>query len=145
MGVLLKLLTVFALGAAELFVAIPTGLALKLHPVAVGFAAALGGLLGVSVIVLVGSRLRARLTRRFGGSTDKGRHGRVRRIWERYGIVGLGLLVPIIVGPALGAALGLVLGAPSVRLLLWMSLGVILWSATLTLAASLGLALFHLF
>lgn len=39
-----------------------------------------------------------------------------------------------------GGRLGLALGAPAPRLLLWMGLGVILWSAGLTLAAALGLA-----
>lgn len=145
MDILLKLLTVFALGVAEIFLAIPAGFVLKLHPVAVGLTAALGGMLGVFVITFLGERLRARLLRYFAGNRHKGKQGRIRHLWERYGVAGLGLLAPILVGPPLGTALGLVLGAPARRLLFWMSLGVLLWCALLTLAASLGLALFRLF
>jgi len=38
------------------------------------------------------------------------KHGRIYRIWERYGAAGMGLLSPLITGAPLGAALGIVLG-----------------------------------
>lgn len=40
----------------------------------------------------------------------------------------------------LGAVLGITLGAPVNRLLIWMSLGIVLWSAVFTLVGLLGLA-----
>jgi hypothetical protein len=34
--------------------------------------------------------------------------------------------------------MGIILGAPTARLLLWMMLGIVLWSAGLTLVATMG-------
>ena len=57
--------------------------------------------------------------------------------------MGLGLLAPLLVGAPLGTALGLLPGAPVRRLLLWVSVGIVLWSALLTDAGTLGLAGFE--
>lgn len=140
MELVIKLLTVLGLGALELWAAIPAGLALKLHPVAVGITAAIGAMLGVLAVVLLGDRVRTWLVRRHGKQEEKGRNGLIYRIWDRYGVVGLGLLAPLLTGAPLGAALGITLGVPAGRLLFWMSLGTVLWSAGLTLAGTLGLA-----
>ena len=140
MELAIKLLTVLGLGAIELWAAIPAGLALQLHPVAVGITAAVGAILGVFVVVLLGERVRTWLVQRHGGQTEKGRNGLIYRVWRRYGVVGLGLLAPVLIGAPLGAALGVTLGVPPGRLLFWMSLGIVLWSIALTLAGALGLA-----
>ncbi len=86
----------------------------------------------------MGERVRAWLVRRRGREGREGAHGRIHRIWEHYGTVGLGLLAPLLVGAPLGAALGLALGAPTGRLLFWISVGIAGWSAVLTLAGTLG-------
>jgi len=56
----LRLLTITALGAVELWAAIPAGLALKANPVVVGVAAAVWAMLGVLVVVVLGEHLLAR-------------------------------------------------------------------------------------
>ncbi len=48
---IMKLLTVFGLGMIELWAAIPTALALQLHPVMTGLAAALGAMTGIVLVV----------------------------------------------------------------------------------------------
>lgn len=128
MELVTKLLTVLGLGAIELWAAIPTGLVLKVHPVLTAITAAIGALLGVMVVVLLGERVRAWLVKRHRGKSENRQHGRLYRIWYRYGVVGLGLLAPLLVGAPVGTALGITLGAPTGRLLLWMSIGIILWS-----------------
>ena len=140
MELVVKLVAVLGLGAFELWAAVPAGLALQLHPVATGVTAAAGAILGALAIVLPGERVRAWLLSRHGGQGRQGRAGRIQRVWQRYGVVGLGLLAPILTGVPLGVALGLALGAPSGRLLFWSSLGAVLWSAGLTLVGALGLA-----
>lgn len=139
METLLKLLAVLGLGALELWAAIPAGWALQLHPLVTGIVAAIGAILGVLVVLTLGEGVRTWLLRRHGRGGG-GRHGRIYGIWLRYGVIGLGLLAPVLVGAPLGAALGLALGVPAGRLLLWMSLGIALWSGVLTLAGVLGLA-----
>lgn len=142
MELVMKLLTVLALGASgELWAAMLVGLALQLNPIAVGTAAAIGDILGALVVVLLGQRVRIWLVRRHGGKKeDKGQHGLIYRTWRRYGVIGLGLLAPLLTGDLLGAALGLTLGVPAGRLMLWISLGTVFWTAWLTLAGALGLA-----
>ena len=137
---MIKLLTVFLLGAIELWAAIPAGLALKLHPLATGATAVVGALFGAVVVVLLGERVRAWLVRLRGGKEENTRCGRIYRIWQRYGVAGLGLSAPLLTGVPLGVALGLMLGAPTDRLLFWISLGIVLWGIGLTLVGALGLA-----
>jgi len=105
-----KLLTIFALGAIELWAAIPAGLALKANPVVVGVFAAVGAMGGVLVVVLLGEHLRKWLAGRQRGESETGSHGLIRLIWDRYGVIGLGLFAPILTGAPLGTALGLAFG-----------------------------------
>ena len=136
----LRLLTIIALGAVELWAAIPAGLALKATPVVVGVAAAGGAMLGVLVVVLLGEHVRHWLAGRHRGERATGSHGLIRAIWDRYGVIGLGLFAPMLTGAPIGAALGLALGVPTGRLLFWMFTGIAVWSALLTLVGVLGMA-----
>ena len=136
---LIALLITIGLGAIELWAAIPAGLALGLHPVLAGAAAASGAMLGVFVVLFSGERIRLLLSRKRKSDSDAPKHAWVLRVWNRWGVVGLGLLAPLITGALLGTAIGMMMGARSNHLLLWMALGTFLWSAILTFAVSLGL------
>lgn len=138
MEILIKLLIVFGLGAIELWAAIPAGLAMHLHPLLTGITAATGAIAGVLFVLMLGKLIRSWLVSRHSGEGER-QHGRIYRIWAKYGAAGLGLSAPLLVGAPLGTALGITLGAPADRLLLWMGLGIILWSTGLTLAGVLGL------
>lgn len=138
----LYLLTVLALGAVTLWSAIPIGLALGLQPWAAGAAAATGAALGTLVVLAVGW-IRNRPPALLAKAANR-RHGVMRRIWAYYGAAGLGLSAPLFVGAPLGAALGILLDAPLGRLLIWMMLGIVFWSAALTLVATLGFSAFQL-
>jgi hypothetical protein len=50
MELVIKLLTVFGLGVLELWAAIPAGLALDLHPIAVCITAAAAGLAAIQTL-----------------------------------------------------------------------------------------------
>lgn len=140
MEFIIKLLTVLGLGAIELWTAIPAGFALKLHPVTIGITAAIGAMLGGVVVILLGERVRSWLMRRYSRKDEKGEQSRIHQIWHRYGVIGLGLLAPLLTGAPLGVALGLTIGAPSGRLLFWIGIGIVLWSTVLTLVGALGVA-----
>lgn len=66
------------------------------------------------------------------------RRGLLFRVWLRYGVIGWGLAAPLLVGSPLGAAFGLVLGAPPRRLLPWLAAGSVLWSVVFSLLTALG-------
>ncbi len=133
-----KLLTLFALGVAELWAAAPAGAAMGFDPLPVFAVAAAGAVSGGVVVVLLGERVKAWLERKKEREKLEKRRGLLYRVWLRYGVIGWGLLAPLLVGSPLGAALGLALGAPPRRLLPWLCAGSVLWSAVFSLLAALG-------
>jgi membrane protein YqaA with SNARE-associated domain len=136
-----KLLTIFALGVAELWAATPAGVAMRLHPFLVCAVAAAGAVAGGTVVILLGERVKAWLERKQKREKLEKKHGLLVRVWLRYGVVGWGLLAPLLVGSPLGAAFGLALGAPKQRLLVWLAVGSVLWSAVFSVLSALGLQL----
>ena len=142
MELILNLLTTLGFGAISLWLAIFTGLGLKLHPVAAGLMSVLGAIIGALFVILLGNRVRTWLVKRRGGKDKKKQHGSIYRIYKRCGVIGLGLLAPLITGAPLGVAIGLALGEPARRLLLWISLGTILWGTILTIIGALGIISF---
>lgn len=134
-----KLITVAALAIFELWAAIPVGTALKLHPLFNGLASGLGAIIGVLLVVVIGDRLRNWLLRK----KEQKKKGRIYKIWEKYGVIGLGLLAPLITGAPLGAAIGVSLGAPPKRLFYWMSTGIVIWTIVLVVISTLGFSFFE--
>jgi membrane protein YqaA with SNARE-associated domain len=133
-----KLLTIFVLGVAELWAAAPAGVVMRLDPLLVCAVAALGAVAGGTVIILLGERVKAWLERKRKREKMEEKRGLLFRIWQRYGVIGWGLLAPLLVGSPLGAAFGLVLGAPPRRLLPWLAAGSILWSVVFSILTALG-------
>lgn len=133
------LLAVAGLGAVTLWGAIPVGLALGLGPWATGASAAVGAVLGMLPVFALGDRLRSRPPTALADAATRP-HGLMYRTWASYGLPGFGLLAPLLTGAPLGAAMAIIFGAPPARLLFWMMLGIVLWSAALTFVAALGLA-----
>lgn len=142
MEVLIKFITVIGLGIVELWVAIPAGIALNLHPLLNGIASALGSIIGAILVIYFGEHLRKWLLKK----RDKGekKRGRINLIWEKYGVIGLGLLSPLITGAPLGAAVGISFGASPRRLIIWMSIGIIVWTVLLITIGTLGFEGFQL-
>ena len=132
----------FGIAALELWASVPTGFALKLHPVMNCAAAILGASVGVIVVIALGDRARNWLLPKKDVKPGEERQGVLFRVWRRYGVAGLGLLAPLLVGAPLGAAIGIALGAPRGKFLFWMIVGVILWSALITGGCILGLETF---
>jgi hypothetical protein len=111
---------------------------MHLNPVLVCGVAALGAFMGGTVVILLGERVKAWLEERRQGEKMEKKRGLLYRVWLRYGVVGWGLLAPLLVGSPLGAAFGLVLGAPPRRLLPWLGVGSVLWSAVFSALSALG-------
>ncbi len=132
-----KLAVTFVVAAAELWAGVPTGIALGLPPVLVAIACAAGATTAAGLIVVVGQPARTWIVARLHPS---GRGGRLERIWVSYGVPGLGLTAPLLVGAPIGAAIGIALGAPPRRLFAWIAVGIVVWVIALTGAAALGLS-----
>ncbi len=134
-----KLLSIFALAFFYFWPAIPAGLALGLPPLLVIITTSLSYACGVAVVTLLGERVRGWVMRRLGRKADTNPDSLIRRIWKKYGLIGLGLLAPMTVGAQIGAAVGLALNGQPRRLFVALSLGGLVWSIALTAAVSLGI------
>ncbi len=135
MELLIKLLSTFVAGAFWLWWAIPTGMVLDLPPFLSGAAATLGNLGAVLFVVGLNEQLR-RWSINYRLATKQGE--RLKQVWSSYGLPGVALLSPLLTGAPLGTALALLFGAPPRPLLCWMTVSVVLWGASLTVAATFG-------
>jgi hypothetical protein len=134
----LQFLSVAAIAIVELWAAVPGGIAMGLPALSVWVATLGGALVGITVVVVAGERLRTWLVDRFGhGGAREG--GRLRALWDRYGVIGWGLLAPLLLGAPVAAAIGVALGGARRRLVFWLGAGAALWTTVLTVAVALGL------
>jgi len=140
MEMLWKCGTVVVTSMMELWAAIPLGFALQLPPLIIGICSAIGAIASAGIVIFLGGSLRSWLLKRIEKKGKK--QGRMARIWDKYGVIGLGLASPLLTGAPLGAALGISLGAPTGKLMWWMSIGIVIWSVILTIAVAYGLLQF---
>jgi membrane protein YqaA with SNARE-associated domain len=140
-ALLLELLTVAALASFEIYAAIPAGFAFGLSPWLVFLSSVTGGLAGVFIVAFLGDRIR-----RFFGKKkkedNKPKTGLVYRIWNKYGIIGLGLLGTFTVGAPASLAVGLGFSAPMKKMMVWCCIGVISRCVVFTLVGYYGFQLF---
>lgn len=140
MEIFLKITTVIGLGIIELWAAIPAGLAIGLNPLLTGIASAMGSVVAAILVAFLGDRIRNWLIKRRSGKKTEKENSRIYRVWNKYGVIGLGLLSPLLTGAPLGAAIGISLGASPARLIIWMVIGIIIWTIILTIISTLGIA-----
>lgn len=111
----------------ELWAAVPLGFALKINPWMNSLFTFTGAITGVAVVIFGGKAVRNFIVRVRGESKrkkgKKTKPNKLAVIWNKYGVIGLGLLAPWITGAPLGAALGLALKAEPKKLFLWISIG----------------------
>lgn len=136
--VVFKFISVAMIAILELWAAIPAGIALKIHPVWNAIASMTGAIIGVVLMAGIGSRIREWILRRKSKKDNK--KGKIYDVWEKYGVIGLGLLAPILTGATFGTAIGISLGAKRAQLIFWMSMGIVIWTIILVALASLGMA-----
>lgn len=136
---IISVLLVFGVSAMELWAGIPLGLAANLNPYLIGISAALGAICSAFGVSFLGDNLRNRFIKKHYGKDKDIKKSRISQIWIRYGVIGLGLLSPLLFGAPLGTAVGIALGAEKKHLLIWISIGIIIWSAFLTTAGYMGL------
>ena len=139
-----KILTVIGLATFEIYAAIPAGFAFKLHPIEIFSYSVLGGLIGVFVAAYLGDIIRKWLStfRKTKVDIVTKEPGFVLKIWQKYGVIGLGLLGTMSVGAPISIGIGVSFNVPTNKMVFWCSLGVILRCAIFTAIGYYGLKLF---
>jgi len=131
-----NLTVILFLGVLGIWKSVPVGFILNMHPLLVCTMTILGASLGVLLIYLIGSNLKRRILSLSGKSNKK--QQKINKIFDRYGVPGLGMLATLVVGPALTMALGLTIVKNGKNLLLWTNIGIVVWSVLLTLIGQVG-------
>jgi membrane protein YqaA with SNARE-associated domain len=137
---ILKILTVAGLATFEIYVAIPTGFAMGLSAWVIFFASAVGGLTGVFVTAFLGDKIRDlvaiyRKPKIKEIKTDTLAH----KIWNKFGIIGLGFFGTFTVGAPISIAVGVGLNASINKLVFWCCMGVLARCVVFTLAGHYGM------
>jgi len=139
-----KILTVAGLATFEIYAAIPAGFAFGLSPIVIFLASLIGGLLGVFVAAYLGDKLKSLVNqfRKNKVKKTKKEPGFVLKIWEKYGVIGLGLLGTMSVGAPISIGIGVGFNIPTNKMVFWCSLGVLIRCALFTTLGHYSLQLF---
>ncbi|HPH85480.1 MAG TPA: small multi-drug export protein [Ferruginibacter sp.] len=139
---ILKILTVAGLATFEIYAAIPAGFAFGLSPWTIFFASITGGLIGVFVAAFLGDKIRAMIYKNKPVKEKKDTHPMVHKLWNKYGIIGLGFLGTVSVGAPISIAVGVSLNANMAKLVTFCCIGVLTRCIVFTLVGYYGLQLF---
>jgi membrane protein YqaA with SNARE-associated domain len=120
-----KILTVAALATFEIYVAIPTGFALGLNAWTIFFASLIGGLVGVFVAAFLGDKIRAYINKYRKPKPEKPKTGLIYKIWEKYGVIGLGLFGTFAFGAPVSLGVGVGFNVPLQKLVPWCCIAVL--------------------
>lgn len=132
MGLAVKIVAIVAAATVSGAVAVPLGIFTDVNPLVV-FAVAAATAVGVAwLLVLGGDRLRSSFLARFGGSNHAA--SRARRVVDRFGPVGLGLIGPVFPGVVASSISGVVIGVDARRLAVWLTVGIAGWFGVFTVA-----------
>jgi len=127
----------------DVFLVVPLGIAWGLSPIIVGIIGFAGNLVTVILLCIFFrsySAWRERRRMAKGRALLSKREEKAKKLWERYGLPVLALTAPIAVGTDIAAAIALLFGSKSKRVLGWMAVSLALWSAALAVGATYGFA-----
>jgi len=123
-----KYLIVYLAGATGMWKGIPSGILLDLHPVFTGLFTALGSITSVLILYFAGDTFRQWLLNKYGSRRIERKKNRFRKLSERYGPWGLGLITTGLLGPFTSLLLGLLLIKDTRKFLILLLLGITIWS-----------------
>ena len=144
-----------AIPVVEVLVVVPIAIGLGLDPAATGVVAFAGNAGSVYALVYGHRRLSGWWSRRRNPDADgadtggtraetSDRYARARRLWDRYGLVGLAFGGPILTGVHVAALVALLSGTDRGAIAGWMTLGIAAWTVVLVLSSSFGISLLGL-
>jgi len=136
---MLEIFTVAGLATFEVYAAIPAGFAFEMHPFSIFTWSTIGGLIGVFVAAFLGDRIRAFFHKYKTPKEPKPKTGLAYRLWDKYGIIGLGFLGTMTVGAPISLAVGVGFNAPLKKLVTWCCVGVLVRCAVFTAIGHYGL------
>lgn len=136
------------LGAAipwfEIALVIPLGIVWGLSPFWVMVLAFVGNMLTVLALIIGFDRFRIWYDKRqrAKGKADTKKSERAIRIWNKYGLPGLAMLGPILIGTHIAAFIGMTLGATKKNTTVWLTISIAVWTLAFGILTALGFDFF---
>lgn len=141
-----KILTVAGLATFEIYAAIPAGFAFGLNPWVIFAASLAGGIIGVFVAAFLGEKIEKLIAKyRKPKSLAKQQAKKpnlAHKLWDKYGIIGLGLLGTFTVGAPVSIAVGVGFNVNMHKLATWCCIGVLARCTLFTTIGHFGMKLF---
>jgi len=122
--------------------AIPVGLAYGFAHWVIALTIILGSAASTTIVYFLGKKVRKYVSSKRGERYLGKSKAKMHRYLNKYGVIGLGLLLPGVFGPLLGMAIGITIISETRRLLIWTLIGNILWSILLVTVGALGITIF---
>jgi len=138
----LHLLILFCVGSFGLWIAIPVGLAYGFESWVIAITIILGSATSSTAVYFLGNWVRKYVSSKRGERYLGKSKAKMHRYLNKYGVIGLGLLLPGIFGPLLGMAIGITIISNTRRLLIWTLVGNVIWSIMLVAVGALGITIF---
>lgn len=125
----------------EIALVVPLGILRGLSPFWVMVTGFAGNLLTVFLLIVLFQKVKEYLAKRNEKKPGKEgkRQTRARNIWNKYGLPGLSLLGPILIGTHIAAFIAMSLGADKTRVLVWQIVSIALWTLAFGYAAIFGI------
>lgn len=131
----------FTLGFFYFVGAVPGGVAAGLPPWLAALTAWIGYSAGAAVMLLLGTPARSWVARKLHIPLERDPEKWIWKAWSRFGLIGLGLLAPLTIGPQTGCILALAVGERPLKTFLSLSLGVIPYCLGFAIAIAWGVSL----
>ncbi len=122
--------------------AIPVGLAYGFSPEVIAITIILGSATSTTLVYIFGNKVKQYVLSKRGERYLGKSKAKMYRYLNKYGVIGLGLLLPGVFGPALGMAIGITVVSATRRLWLWTLLGNVIWSIIMASVGALGITIF---
>ncbi|MCD6597760.1 MAG: VTT domain-containing protein [Bacteroidales bacterium] len=135
----LDIITIFLVGITGMWKAIPLGFFLEVSPFYIFLMTSLGSILGILILFFFGNKIRSFILNRRLKKGKSKKEERVLKLFDRYGLIGLGIFGTLIIGPPMTMILGLALVQKQKHFLYWTMTGIVVWSLVLTILGSLGI------
>lgn len=134
---------IFFTGMLGIWKAVPLGIILKANPVMIWLLTSAGASASIVILYFFGNRIRGYIQKRRAGKGKNKKETRAKKILDKYGAPGLGLIGCLVIGPNMTIILGLVLVKSGQKLFWWTLIGVFVWSLMLTITAVFSIELFE--
>lgn len=128
----------------EIALVIPLGIVWGLSPFWVIVTAFVGNMLTVLALIVGFDKFRVWYAKRqeAKGKAPSKKSERAKKIMNKYGLPGLALLGPILIGTHIAAFIGMTLGATKRNTTVWLTASIALWSLVFGIATALGFDFF---